>query len=41
VLGEAAHAARRVEPYRSDFARIQRRRGTGIALVRTSRKLLT
>jgi transposase len=41
VLGEAAQVARRYEPYRSDFARIQHRRGTGIALVRTSRKLLT
>jgi transposase len=41
VLGEAAQVARRSDPYRSDFLRIQRRRGTGIALVRTSRKLLT
>ncbi len=41
VLGEAAHVARHSEPYRSDFLRIQHRRGTGIALVRTSRKLMT
>jgi transposase len=41
VLGEAAHVARRSEPYRSDFTATKARRGTGIALVRTSRKLLT
>ncbi len=41
VLGEAAHVARRHEPYTSDFAATKARRGTGIALVRTSRKLLT
>lgn len=41
VLGEAAHVARRYEPYASDFAAIKARRGTGIALVRLSRKLLT
>jgi len=41
VLAEAAHGAIRKEPYRSDFLATKRRRGTGIALVRTSRKLLT
>lgn len=41
VLGEAAHVARRREPYASDFAATKARRGTGIALVRVSRKLLT
>jgi transposase len=40
VLGEAAHVARHHEPYASDFAATKRRRGTGIALVRVSRKLL-
>jgi hypothetical protein len=37
----SAHVARRHEPYASDFAATKARRGTGIALVRTSRKLLT
>jgi transposase len=41
VLGEAAHVARHHEPYASDFAATKARRGTGIALVRVSRKLLT
>jgi transposase len=41
VLGEAAQVARRHQPYHSDFNRVQRRRGTGIALVRLARKLLT
>ena len=41
VLGEAAHVALRKEPYASDFAATKARRGTGIALVRVSRKLLT
>jgi transposase len=41
VLGEAVQASRKVEPYRSDFEETQRRRGTGIALVRTARKVLT
>ena len=41
VLGEAAHVARRREPYASDYAAVKARRGTGIALVRVSRKLLT
>jgi hypothetical protein len=41
VLGEAAQVARRYQPYRADFARIAHRRGRRIALVRTSRKLLT
>jgi transposase len=41
VLGEAVHVAVRSEPYRSDFVAAKRRRGSGIALVRTSRKLLT
>lgn len=40
VLGEAAHVACRHEPYASDFAATKRRRGTGIALVRISWKLL-
>jgi transposase len=40
VLGEAAHVARRYEPYASDFAATKARRGTGIALVRVSRKLM-
>jgi transposase len=41
VLGEAAQVAIRSEPHRSDFAATKRRRGTGIALVRVARKLLT
>jgi transposase len=41
VLGEAAHVARRYEPYCSDFLATKARRGTGIALVRVARKLLT
>jgi hypothetical protein len=41
VLGEAAHVARHREPCASDFAATKARRGTGIALVRVSRKLLT
>lgn len=41
VLGEAAHVARHHEPYASDFTATKRRRGTGIALVRIARKLLT
>ena len=40
VLGEAAHVARHHEPYASDFAATKARRGTGIALVRVSRKLM-
>jgi len=40
VLGEAAHVARKSEPYASDFAATKARRGTGIALVRISRKLM-
>jgi transposase len=40
VLGEAVQVAVRSEPYRADFLRTKRRRGTGIALVRCSRKLL-
>jgi transposase len=40
VLGEAAHVARQREPYASDFAATKARRGTGIALVRISRKLM-
>jgi transposase len=41
VLAEAAQTAIRKEPYHSDFLATKQRRGTGIALVRTSRKLLT
>jgi hypothetical protein len=41
VLGEAAQVARRYEPYRNGFHRIQKRSGSGIALLRISRKLLT
>jgi transposase len=41
VLGEAAQVARRSEPWRSDYLATARRRGSGIALVRISRKLLT
>jgi transposase len=41
VLGEAAQGAIRKEPYHSDFLATKRRRGTGIALIRVSRKLLT
>ena len=41
MLGEAAHVAVRSEPYASDFAATKARRGTGSALVRISRKLLT
>jgi len=41
VLAEGAQTAIRKEPYRSDFLATKRRRGTGIALIRVSRKLLT
>ena len=40
VLAEAALVAVRKEPYRTDYIATKRRRGSGIALVRTSRKLL-
>lgn len=40
VLAEAALGAVRGEPYRSDYLATKRRRGSGVALVRTSRKLL-
>jgi len=40
VLGEAAQAARRYEPYAPGFAATKCRRGTGVALVRVPRELL-
>jgi transposase len=41
VLSEAAQTAIRKEPYHSDYLATKRRRGTGIALIRVARKLLT
>ena len=41
ALAEAAQVAIRKEPYHSDHLATKQRRGTGIALVRVSRKLLT